>query len=368
MGARNVGERRPPDRAPSRWALIVCAATIVLAIGGPLVGRGIFIGTSVVNTQLPWSMEAPASYWNRLPPVFDTVDIGAPARTLIRETLVNDHRLALWDPYANGGTPLGSHPSTGILAPINWPLLLLGVKTGTAWAGFLRLAVAAAGMFFLLRRLRLSRFAGVCGGLIYCTSGFIVSWNNWPQADLAALIPLLFLTADRLLERRRALDLAAMAAVVAAMLLEGYPPLFIATFYALGGFLLVRWWELDRARGGDHRSARDTGPGGIQARVALGGCRRARRRAHRVPGAAVPHAHGCVRHDVPIGQRRPRVPRGRPPDVGVPVGEREPLPSRYGARHRPRHQLLDRRSSSSSSVPRRWCSWWWHCSSVRRRV
>lgn len=222
--------------------------TIVVAIGGPLIGRGTFIGTSMVRTEPPWHMDTSAAFEYRLPPLYDTVEIGAPERILIRDTLVNHGRVALWDPFANGGTPLGSQPNTGIFAPLNWPLLLLGVRLGAAWAGLLRLAVAAAGTYFLLRRLGLSRFAAVCGGLAYCTSGFIVSWNNWPQADLAALIPLLFLVTDRLRERRGVLDLVAVAAVVGAMLLEGYPPLLIATFYALGGFLIVRWWE--SARGG----------------------------------------------------------------------------------------------------------------------
>ncbi len=251
MGATSVGESSREGRGRARWALIVCGATIVMAIGGPLVGRGIFIGTSIVRSELPWNLETASSFEYRLPPLNDTVEIGAPERILIRDTLVNDHHVALWDPFANGGTPLGSQPNTGIFAPLSWPLLLLGVRLGSAWSGLLRLAVAASGTYFLLRRLGLSRFAAVCGGLAYCTSGFIVSWNNWPQADLAALLPLLFLATDGLRERRGVLDFVAVAALVGAMLLEGYPPLLIATFYALGGFLLVRWWEStrDEARG-----------------------------------------------------------------------------------------------------------------------
>lgn len=225
--------------------------TIVVAIGGPLIGRGTFIGTSMVRTEPPWHLDTPSNFEYRLPPLYDTVEIGAPERILIRDTLVHDGRVALWDPFVSGGTPLGSQPNTGIFAPLSWPLLLLGVRLGAAWAGLLRLAVAAAGTYFLLRRLGLSRFAAVCGGLVYCTSGFIVSWNNWPQADLAALIPLLFLVTDRLRERRGVLDLVAVAAVVGTMLLEGYPPLLIATFYALGGFLIVRWWESGRGAASD---------------------------------------------------------------------------------------------------------------------
>src|SRR6476660_1469311 len=235
MGAGRVGERRAAKVGLATWAAVVLALTLVVAIGGPLIGRGTFIGTSIVRAELPWQESTPSTFQYKLPPLYDTVEVGTPARTLIRETLVNDHRVALWDPFPNGGTPLGSQPNTGIFSPLNWPLLLLGVRLGSAWAGLFRLALAAGGTFLLLRRLGLTRFAAWCGGLIYCASGFIVSWNNWPQADLAAWIPLLFFTADRLRERRRVLDVAAVAAVVGAMLLEGYPPLVLATLYALGG-------------------------------------------------------------------------------------------------------------------------------------
>ena len=228
MGAEGASRRRIVG-----WAAVVCAATILFAIGGPLIGRGLLIGADVTRTVPPWDADTPTSFVYRHGGINDTVDSGAPAREAIRQELVDDLRLPLWDPYPNGGAPLGSVPNSGVLAPINWPLLLLGVSHGSAWAAFLRLAVAAIGMFFLLRRLGISRFAGVCGGLIYCTSGFLIVWNNYPQADIAAMIPLLFYAADVLRERRRVINVLAVAAVVAAMVLEGYLPLLLVVLYAL---------------------------------------------------------------------------------------------------------------------------------------
>ena len=249
MGAEGASRRRIVG-----WAAVVCAATILLAIGGPLIGRGLLIGADVSRTVPPWDADTPTSFVYRHGGINDTVDSGAPAREAIRRTLVDDNRLQLWDPYPNGGAPLGSVPNSGIFAPINWPLFPLGVSHGLAWAALLRLAVAAVGMFFLLRRLGISRFAGLCGGLIYCTSGFLIVWNNYPQADIAAMIPLLFLAADVLRERRRAINVLAVAAVVAAMLLEGYLPLVLVTLYALSAFLLIRWWEASRGRDPDRPS------------------------------------------------------------------------------------------------------------------
>jgi hypothetical protein len=243
VGAGSEREPRVWKRGLVWWAVVVCAATIVLSIGGPLIGRGVFAGVNIVHNELPWINDRPSDQRYLLPPLHDTVELGIPQRTLIRDTLFEEGRLPLWDPYANGGTPVGSLPNSGIFSPVNWPLLLLGVKLGMAWAGLLRLGLAAGGTFLLLRRLGLSRFAAVCGGLVYCTSGFIISWNNWPQADLAALMPWLFFVADRVREKRTVLDVAALAVVVASLLFEGYPPLVIGMLYALVGFLVVRWWE-----------------------------------------------------------------------------------------------------------------------------
>ncbi|MGZ6967962.1 MAG: DUF7657 domain-containing protein, partial [Acidimicrobiia bacterium] len=238
-----MGEDKRGGRRLARWAVLVTAVTIVLAVGGPLVGRGVFIGVDIIRTFAPWNADTPTDFVYRHGPIDDTVNAGTPARVVIREGMAAHHDIPLWNPYPNGGTPLGSQPDTGLFSPLNWPELLLGVKLGAAWAALLRFAVAAIGAYYLLRHLGISRFAATCAGLIYCTNGFILFWTNWPQGDIAALLPALFVTADIVREQRRARDVALLAIVIASMLLEGYPPLVLASMYALAAFLVLRWWE-----------------------------------------------------------------------------------------------------------------------------
>ena len=199
--APDRGTERTHAASGHKWAAIVCAATIILAIGAPLIGRGIFLASDVVRIYQPWKADTPSTFVYRHGPINDTIDSITPQRLLLRDSIADGH-FQLWDPYPNGGTPLGSTPGLGLLSPLNWPLLLLGVRLGSAWSALLRLALAAGATFAFLRRLRLTRVAAVCGGLIYCTSGFIVAWNNWPQANVAAWIPALFLAFDVLLEHR----------------------------------------------------------------------------------------------------------------------------------------------------------------------
>ncbi len=314
MGAEGASRRRI-----ATWAAVVCAATILLAIGGPLIGRGLLIGADVTRTVPPWDADTPTSFVYRHGGINDTVDSGAPAREAIRRTLVDDHRLALWDPYPNGGGPLASVPNSGTFAPINWPLFPLGVGHGLAWAALLRLAVAAIGMYFLLRWIGLSRFAGVCGGLIYCTSGFVIVWNNYPQADIAAMIPLLFLTADVLRERRRAINVVAVAAVVAAMLLEGYLPLVLVTLYALGAFLVVRWWDASRGDSADRPSLWSRLRTAVSPTASAHRSVRTGRGSRCLPARAVGARTERLRHHLPADQC------GTPPSTGHALDERAPV-------------------------------------------
>ena len=78
-----------------------------------------------------------------LPPTRSTPE--HPPRIAIRQALVEDGRIPLWNPYPNGGTQLGSTPSSGIFSPIVWPEIVLGIETGAAWAGLLRMTLAALG-------------------------------------------------------------------------------------------------------------------------------------------------------------------------------------------------------------------------------
>ena len=67
-------------RGLGRWAVIVSVATIVLAIGAPLVGRGVLIGVDIIRTFPPWNAETPSDFVYRHGPVNDTVNAGTPVR------------------------------------------------------------------------------------------------------------------------------------------------------------------------------------------------------------------------------------------------------------------------------------------------
>src|SRR5262249_18310554 len=160
---------RDPFARLGRWCALVCAVLIVVSIGSPLLGRRVFLGVDLLKALPPWSASTPTGFVYRHGPIHDTVDASTPARQVFRDRLLHDHDFALWDSYPSGGTPLASQPGLGVLGPLSWPVVALGVRVGPAWSALARLALAAFGMVLLLRRLRLSRVAAWCGAIAWCT-------------------------------------------------------------------------------------------------------------------------------------------------------------------------------------------------------
>jgi hypothetical protein len=149
-------------------------------------------------------------------------------------------RVASWNPYSSGGMPLAATPNYALASPISLPYFLLPAWLAPAYEKLLELAVAIAGCFLFLRRLRLGRPAALLGGLVFAASAFMVVWTGWTQTRVAAVIPLVFWAIERLVQRRRAADAALLSLAVAALLLGGFPSVAAFTLLTAAGYLVVR--------------------------------------------------------------------------------------------------------------------------------
>jgi hypothetical protein len=224
-----------PDFGWLAYALVLGFAGLTL--GPALLGQGALHDASLMSRYFPWSADgvvAP-SIWCR----GDTVDGVLPSVAAITEGLRHGS-LVTWSPYEAGGSPLGSLPSYAVLNPVMWPYLVLPDWLAPAYVKLLQFMVATAGMILFLRIHGVRRSIGALAGLIFCASGFMTMWTNWPQTAVAAWIPLLFYTVDRALTRHRPVDVAALGAVVAAMLLGGFPAVLLYALTAAGVYAAVR--------------------------------------------------------------------------------------------------------------------------------
>jgi hypothetical protein len=117
---------------------------------------------------------------------------------------------------------------------------LLPLWLAPAFVKLAEFGVVIGGMVAYLRRLRLSAASGVLAGIVFASSGFMLSWTNWPQTRVAAFIPALFWATERLVQRQGARDALPLAAVVASMLLGGFPAVTGMALYCAALYFLVR--------------------------------------------------------------------------------------------------------------------------------
>ena len=94
-------------------------------------------------------------------------------------------------------------------------------------------------------------------GLVYGFSLWMVAWLSWPTTSTWALMPWLWLLADRLVRRPAALTVAGLAAAVGLQFLGGHPESSFHVVVATCCFLALRLLVLrpPRAGGGAGRRA-----------------------------------------------------------------------------------------------------------------
>jgi hypothetical protein len=92
-------------------------------------------------------------------------------RTLLRSQLMAGH-FPLWNPYFFGGQPFFADPNVMACYPLNYVTFLFPPVYGLGVFFFLHMFIAAAGMHFLLKSLKVSETACRIGGLTFALSGF----------------------------------------------------------------------------------------------------------------------------------------------------------------------------------------------------
>ena len=102
------------------------------------------------------------------------------------------------------------------------------------------MASALGFTYLFCRRLGTDRVPAVLGAVVYTGSGFIIMWNNWPQADVASLIPALFWATERFLQKRTASSAVPIALALAVLLLAMFPAVVGYTVTVLAGYVAFR--------------------------------------------------------------------------------------------------------------------------------
>lgn len=233
------------DGFSRRVGLVVTSLAVVVlvvgTIGPPLFGRGVFLTADTIFDTYPWrAIESPAVLDIRHHgPTSDTVDVAFPTRSTFGDAGQEGDFLA-WDSLVAGGTPVGSESSVGVLGPFAWLFVLLPSWYAPAAVKLAVMAVAVGFTYLFCRRIGTGKVPALFGGMAFAGSGFMVMWTNWQHQDVAALIPALFWSTERFLQRPGLRAAAPIALTIAAMLLGGFPAVVAYALYVLAGYVLVR--------------------------------------------------------------------------------------------------------------------------------
>ena len=228
-----------------RLVLVATALAVIVlvvgTIGPPLFGRGVFLTADTIFDTYPWrAIESPGALGiQEHGPTSDTVDAWYPIRSTFGDAARSGDFLA-WDPLAAGGTPVGSESLGGVLGPFAWLFVVLPGWYAPAAGKLATMAVAMGFTYLFCRRVGTGRVPALFGGMAFAGSGFLVMWTNWQHQDVAALIPALFWSTERFLQRPAARSAVPIALTIAAMLLGGFPAVVGYALYVLAGYVVVR--------------------------------------------------------------------------------------------------------------------------------
>ena len=225
---------------------LLLAFFIIATIGQALVGRATLLDVNLLTQFQPFQALHGLSAGPTNVCRGDTVDAAMPGLEEIRSRLLRGD-FPGWSSSEAGGAPLGGIPNLGQFGPLALPYYLMPLWLAPAFVKLGEFAVAIGGMVLYLRRLRLSTASGLLAGIVFASSGFMISWTNWPQTRVAAFIPLLFWALERLIQRHRVIDALPLAVVVASMLLGGFPAVTGMTFYGAGLYFIFRMAMLYRS-------------------------------------------------------------------------------------------------------------------------
>lgn len=219
--------------------IAVISALVVIRLGPSLLGFQVFGGTDLIAARFPWNNgSTPVRTDN--PFVGDTIDSLFPSYLEIHRRL-GDGDFPWWSSLSGPGLPLLASPSLGLLTPLTGWLVVFPPSWSLGLVKLLQIVAATGGMFLWLRRIGTARTAGLVAGLLYCGSGFFVSWANWvAQATVAALIPVLFWSVERMVQLRTLTSALPVTATVAFLLFAGFPASAGHALYAAAGYFLVR--------------------------------------------------------------------------------------------------------------------------------
>lgn len=174
-----------------------------------------------------------------------------PVRKVLHDVVASG-AFPLWNRAWSAGQPLAANPAYEVFYPPQWLTFLPNFDFGFRLHLVVHFYVAAAGMYALLRDLRLRAAASLFGAFSFALGGPLVSLLNLPPLLFAwAWLPLIVMFARRTLLAPSLRAAAAVVLLLGLQLLTGEPVTILQTWVIVAAMLLLHvapfWRDSRRA-------------------------------------------------------------------------------------------------------------------------
>ncbi len=153
-------------------------------------------------------------------------------------------RFPLWNPHNFCGFPLHANGQSAMLSPFHWIYFVIDPKWAAGPVAMLKMWVAGFATYWLARQSGLSALGSFVAGLSWMLSAFMVRWLQWNHSAAAALLPVVLVSFEALIERPSLRRFAFAGLAATALQLSGHPESQFHVGVLSGLFVLLRVWGL----------------------------------------------------------------------------------------------------------------------------
>ena len=239
MDSEAVGVER------SRAWETVRVSLVLLALLGILFWKPILQGRKLVPADIAYNDRL---YFGYVPPElselhnilqYDQAYQFYPWRVFVAQCLRQGY-LPFWNPYVYCGVPLLSEDQPAVFYPLNILSYTVSPADAALLTAFARLFVAGLATYWFVRTIGGSAFGALVGSLSFAFSGFMIVFLGHPHTNVVAWLPAFFLSAEWLLHKRDARNVAWVALAVTCQLTGGHTETALYALTAGGVYFLLR--------------------------------------------------------------------------------------------------------------------------------
>ena len=171
--------------------------------------------------------------------LYDQAYVFYPWRVFVSQA-VRQGYLPFWNPYVYCGVPLLSEDQPAVFYPLNVLSYALPPADAALFTAVARLFIAGLATYWFVRAIGGNRFGSLVSAVTFAFSGFMIVFLGHPQTNVAAWLPVFFLSVEWFVRKQDARNVAWVALAVACQLTGGHTETALYTLSAGGVYFLFR--------------------------------------------------------------------------------------------------------------------------------